>query len=88
MIDMYLYDDNEESQVQFVGFVGEHGRYDLMLVNTNRHYGKTLVLNMQTNKFGIIGTDDLKEEGYIAHILGVNSEEGDEITEYLNEVIH
>ena len=47
-----------------------------------------LVLNMQTNKFGIIGTDDLKEEGYIAHILGVNAEEGDEITEYLNEVIH
>lgn len=88
MIDMYLYDDNEESQVQFVGFVGEHGRYDLMLVYTNRHYGKTLVLNMQTNKFGIIGTDDLKEEGYIAHILGVNAEEGDEITEYLNEVIH
>ncbi|HFJ5558800.1 TPA: DUF3055 domain-containing protein [Staphylococcus aureus] len=88
MIDMYLYDDNEESQVQFVGFVGEHGRYDLMLVNTNRHYGKTLVLNMQTNKFGIIGTDDLKEEGNIAHILGVNAEEGDEITEYLNEVIH
>lgn len=85
---MYLYDDNEESQVQFVGFVGEHGRYDLMLVNTNRHYGKTLVLNMQTNKFGIIGTDDLKEVGYIAHILGVNAEEGDEITEYLNEVIH
>lgn len=88
MIDMYLYDDNEESQVQFVGFVGEHSRYDLMLVYTNRHYGKTLVLNMQTNKFGIIGTDDLNEEGYIAHILGVSHDEGEEITEYLNEVIH
>ncbi len=37
---------------------------------------------MKRNKFGIIGTDDLKEEkGYIAHILGVNAEEGDEITE-------
>ncbi|MEJ7525679.1 SAV0927 family protein, partial [Staphylococcus epidermidis] len=54
MIDMYLYDDEEQSQVQFVGFVGEHSRYDLMLVQTDRHYGKTLVLNMQTNKFGII----------------------------------
>ena len=50
--------------------------------------GKTLVLNMQTNKFGIIGTDDIEEEGYIAHILGVTEEEGDEIIEYLNEVIH
>ena len=87
MIDMYLYDDEEQSQVQFVGFVGEHSRYDLMLVQTDRHYGKTLVLNMQTNKFGIIGTDDIEEEGYIAHILGVSQEESDEIIEYLNQVI-
>jgi hypothetical protein len=40
---------------------------------------------MQTNKFGIIGSDDIEEEGYIAHILGVSAEEGDEIIEYLNE---
>ena len=85
MIDMYLYDDEEQSQVQFVGFVGEHS-YDLMLVQTDRHYGKTLA-NMQTNKFGIIGTDDIEEEGYIAHILGVSQEESDEIIEYLNQVI-
>ncbi|HLR18554.1 MAG TPA: DUF3055 domain-containing protein [Staphylococcus sp.] len=87
MIDMYLYDDDESAQVQFVGFVGEHSRYDLMLIQTNRHFGKTIVSNMQTNKFGIIGTDDLEEEGYIAYILGVSEEEGDEITEYLHEVI-
>lgn len=87
MIDMYLYDDDESAQVQFVGFVGEHSRYDLMLVQTNRHFGKTIVLNMQTNKFGIIGTDDLEEEGYIAHILGVSEIEGNEVTAYLNEVI-
>ncbi|UEX89626.1 DUF3055 domain-containing protein [Staphylococcus ratti] len=87
MIDMYLYDDIEPSQVRFVGFVGEHSRYDLVLIQTDRHYGKTLVLNTQTNKFGIIGTDDLEEEGYIAYILGVNDEEADEITDYLHEVI-
>lgn len=87
MIDMYLYDDVEPSQVRFVGFVGEYSRYDLVLIQTDRHYGKTLVLNTQTNKFGIIGTDDLEEEGYIAYILGVSEQEGDEITAYLHEVI-
>lgn len=87
MIDMYLYDDDESSQVQFVGFVGEYSRYDLMLIQTDRHFGKTMVLNMQTNKFGIIGIDDLEEEGYIAYILGVTENEGNEITEYLNQVI-
>ncbi|EGQ2765911.1 DUF3055 domain-containing protein [Staphylococcus pseudintermedius] len=87
MIDMFLYDDMEPSQIRFVGFVGEHSRYDLVLIQTDRHYGKTLVLNTQTNKFGIIGTDDLEEEGYIAYILGVSEEEADEITAYLHEVI-
>ncbi|QLK85593.1 DUF3055 domain-containing protein [Staphylococcus sp. 17KM0847] len=87
MIDMFLYDDIEPSQIRFVGFIGEHSRYDLVLIQTDRHYGKTLVLNTQTNKFGIIGTDDLEEEGYIAYILGVNDDEADEITAYLSDVI-
>ena len=38
---------------------------------------------MQTNQFGIIGSDDIEEEGYISHILGVSKEEADEIIEYL-----
>ena len=87
LIDVYLYDDDKSSQVQFVGLVEEYSRYDLMLIQTDRHFGKTMVLNMQTNKFGIIGTDDLEEEGYIAYILGVTENEGNEITEYLNQVI-
>ena len=87
MIDMFLYDDEEQSQAQFVGFVGEHSRYDLMLIQTDRHYGKTLVLNLKTNKFVIIGTYDIEEEGYIAHILVVSQEESEEIIEYLNQVI-
>ncbi|OSP17042.1 DUF3055 domain-containing protein [Staphylococcus agnetis] len=87
MIDMFLYDDLEPSQVRFVGFVGDHSRYDLVLLQTDRHYGKTIVLNTQTNKFGIIGTDDLEEEGYIAYILGVNDDEAEEITAFLYEVI-
>ncbi|UXR70060.1 MULTISPECIES: DUF3055 domain-containing protein [unclassified Staphylococcus] len=87
MIDMFLYDDVEPSQIRFVGFIGEETRYDLILLQTDRHYGKTLVLNTQTNKFGIIGTDDLDEEGYIAYILGVNEAEGEELTDYLRDVI-
>ena len=67
MIDMYLYDDDESSQVQFVGFVGEYSRYDLMLIQTDRHFGKTMVLNMQTNKFGII-PDIVNSSDFIDHV--------------------
>lgn len=87
MIEMFLYDDNEEADVQYIGMVGEESRYDLMMFQTNRHYGKVLVLNMQTNKFGIIGPDDLAEDGYIAYTLGVSEAEGEELTAYLKDVI-
>lgn len=87
MIEMFLYDDNEEADVQYVGMVGEESRYDLMMFQTNRHYEKVLVLNMQTNKFGIIGPDDLAEDGYIAYTLGVSEAEGEELTAYLKDVI-
>ena len=46
-----------------------------------------MVLNTQNNTFGIIGRDDLEEDGYISHILGLSPEEGEEVTEYLNDVI-
>ncbi len=87
MIDMYLYDDTEKANIRFVSFVGEN-RHDLALIQTDRHYGKTIVLNTQSNKFGIIGRDDLDEEGYIAHVFGIGDADAKEITEFLNEVIH
>ncbi|WP_414043664.1 DUF3055 domain-containing protein [Macrococcus animalis] len=87
MIDMFLYDDTEKANIRFVSFVGEN-RHDLTLIQTNRHYGKTIVLNTQSNKFGIIGRDDLEEDGYIAHVFGINDEDAAEITEFLEEVIH
>ncbi len=44
MIDMYLYDDKRRESSSVCWFCYEHSRYDLMLVHTNRHYGKTLYL--------------------------------------------
>lgn len=87
MIDMFLYDDTEKANIRFVSFVGEN-RHDLALIQTDRHYGKTIVLNTQSNKFGIIGRDDLDEEGYIAHVFGISDDDAEEIIEFLNEVIH
>lgn len=86
MIDTFLYDDSEQAHIRFVSFYGE-SRYDLTLIQTDRHYGKTIVLNTQSNKFGIIGRDDLEEDGYIAYVLGLSEKEAEEVTDFLNEVI-
>lgn len=47
--------------------MGENQRFDLAIVQTGRHYGKHLVLDMQGNRFAIIGPDDLDEEGYLEY---------------------
>ena len=60
-----LYDDITETKTRFISFAGEHGRYDLCLVYSNRFFGKVVVLNMLSSRFAIIGQDDLEEEGFL-----------------------
>lgn len=83
----FLYDDTEVSKTRFVSFVGENSRFDLALVQTGRHYGKTLVLDMQGSRFAIIGEDDLKEEGYLEFAFQLSEEDAEELRSFLAEVI-
>ncbi|AIM16073.1 MULTISPECIES: DUF3055 domain-containing protein [Neobacillus] len=83
----FLYDDIENTKTRFVSFVGENQRYDLAIVQTDRHYGKSLVLNMQGNRFAIIGQDDLEEEGYLEYAFQLTEEEAEELKSFLMEII-
>jgi hypothetical protein len=83
----FLYNDLEDTKTRFVSFVGEHQRYDLAIVQSKRHYGKSLVLNMQGNRYAIIGEDDLKEEGYLEYAFGFSEEEAEELKDFLLELI-
>jgi hypothetical protein len=83
----FLYNDLEDTKTRFVSFVGEHQRYDLAIVQSSRHYGKALVLNMQSNRFAIIGEDDLKEEGYLEYAFDLTEDEAAELRDFLYETI-
>jgi hypothetical protein len=80
---MFLYDDTEETRTRFVSFVGDTNRFDLAIIQTDRFYGKLLVLNLQSNKFAIIGPDDLKEPGYLEHVYGLSDVEAKELEQFL-----
>lgn len=84
---MFLYDDTEETSTRFVSFVGDTNRFDLAIIQTERFYGKLLVLNLQSNKFAIIGQDDLKEPAYLEHVYGLSKEEAQELEQFLWGVI-
>lgn len=83
----FLYDDTENTKTRFVSFVGEHRRYDLAIVQTDRHYGKHLVLDMQGSRFAIIGQDDLEEEGYVEYAFQLDEKEAEELKSFLMEIV-
>lgn len=83
----FLYDDTENTKTRFISFLGENHRFDFAIVQTNRHYGKHLVLDMQGNRFAIIGHDDLEEEGYLEHAFQLNEHDAEELRSFLSELV-
>ncbi|MEH6941732.1 DUF3055 domain-containing protein [Bacillus sp. JJ722] len=83
----YLYDDKEQTTTRFVSFVGETERFDLAITSSERFYGKQLVLNMQSNRFAIIGPDDLEEDGYLEHAYQISANQAEELKDFLSELI-
>ncbi|WP_078379106.1 DUF3055 domain-containing protein [Sutcliffiella halmapala] len=83
----FLYDDTVETKTRFISFMGEHTRFDLAIVKSDRYYGKSLVLNIQSNRFAIIGSDDLDEPGYIEHAYQLPEDEAEELRSFLYEVV-
>ncbi|PYZ92914.1 cytosolic protein [Salipaludibacillus keqinensis] len=83
----FLYDEAEDTKTRFVSFMGEQQRFDLAITTTTRYYGKKLVLNMQSSRYAIIGTDDLEEEGYLETVFQLDEDDGRELREFLYEVI-
>ncbi|UCZ52548.1 DUF3055 domain-containing protein [Bacillus shivajii] len=83
----YLYDDVEDTKTRYVSFMGESQRFDLAIMSTTRYYGKKLVLDMQSNRFAIIGEDDLDEPNYLERTFKLDEEDGKELREFLYEVI-
>lgn len=83
----YLYNDLIDTKTRFISFMGEESRYDLAITITDRFYGKKLVLNLQNNRFAIIGQDDLEEEGYLEHAFQITEAEAAELNTFLLEFI-
>ncbi|WP_088032690.1 DUF3055 domain-containing protein [Evansella clarkii] len=83
----FLYDETEETKTRYVSFMGEHQRFDLVVITTDRYYGKKLVLDIQSSRFAILGQDDLEEPGYLEETFKMNDEEGGELRDFLYEIL-
>lgn len=83
----FLYDDVAPTKTRFVSFMGENQRFDLAIIQSDRYYGKQLVLDIQGNRFAIIGHDDLDEEGYLEHAFNLSEEDAEDLRSFLREAI-
>lgn len=83
----YLYDDTEETRTRFVSFMGEQQRFDLAIISSSRYYGKQLVLDVLSNRFAIIGADDLEEPGYLEHAYNLSADDAEELRSFLYEIV-
>ncbi|WP_019156176.1 DUF3055 domain-containing protein [Robertmurraya massiliosenegalensis] len=83
----YLYNDLIDTKTRFVSFMGENNRFDLAILQSDRHYGKQIVLDMQGSRFAIIGPDDLKEEGYLEYAFQLSEEDAEELRQFLYEIV-
>ncbi|MBS4190683.1 DUF3055 domain-containing protein [Bacillus sp. FJAT-49705] len=83
----FLYDDTVNTKTRFVSFMGENQRFDLAIIQSDRYYGKHIVLDIQSNRFAIIGTDDLKEEGYLEYAFNLSEEDAEDLRSFLFELV-
>ena len=83
----FLYDDIVETKTRFVSFMGENQRFDLAIIHSDRYYGKLIVLDIQGSRFAIIGSDDLKEEGYLEYAFNLSEKDAEELRSFLYELV-
>lgn len=82
----FLYDDTEHSQTRFISFFTDHSRYDLALINSDRFYGKTVVLDLQSQHFALFGSDNLNLD-YIQQYFKGDDDYAQDLLEFLLQVI-
>jgi len=80
----FLSDSTEQTSTRFVTFISPHfHRFDLAIVTTNRFYGKKLVIDMQSGRSGILGPDDLEEDGVLENTFRIDAEQAADLAQFL-----
>jgi hypothetical protein len=80
-----MYDVTEQTTTRYVGFLGQHGRYDLAILTTNHFYGKKLVTLLTNNRSAILNQQDLEHVGFLQEVFQLKTiEEAEELANFLS----
>ncbi|MFD1361460.1 SAV0927 family protein [Lentibacillus salinarum] len=83
----YLRDETITREIRYVSFTSSLRRYDFAFMKNDEHPDKYTVIDLQKNRFAILGKEDLSNKGDIEHTFHESEMEADEIREFLREVL-
>ena len=84
----FLADSVEQTTTRYVTMISPKlNRFDLAIMETNRFYGKKLIIDMQSGMSAVVGPDDLEEEGFLQNRFRMNDEQAEELLSFLHAVI-
>lgn len=79
-----MYDETEQTQTRFVGFIGQVSRFDVAITETVHFFGKKLVYCMQSGRSAILTSEEAEDAEYIASAFHVTAEEAEELSSFLS----
>lgn len=83
-----LYEDSETTKIRYTSFIGSSNtRFDLAVINTDRFYGKVLVIDILGGRTVIIGRDDLAEPGYLEESFKINEDAANDLYDFLSNFV-
>ncbi|WP_028782628.1 DUF3055 domain-containing protein [Thalassobacillus devorans] len=83
-----LYDEMEQSNVRFVGFTTQEGRYDFGIIYTSQFFGKPLIVCMQTGQSALFDSADVKDLDFLQKKFRLpNKSVAVDLAAFLDEVV-
>lgn len=77
---------SEKTRVDFIGYASENTRYDYAIVYTDRFFGKSLVVCMQTGRSSFLCYDDAQNVEYLQKTYKIaGREEAEELSVFLQQ---
>lgn len=80
-----LYDESESVTTRFVGFIGKHSQFDLVIATTDRFFGKRLVTFIQSGRMAILDEGEAADPEYLAEVFQITLDEAAELSLFLTD---
>ncbi|KGX86699.1 DUF3055 domain-containing protein [Pontibacillus litoralis] len=82
-----LQDEQEQVSTRFVSFMASSHRYELAILTCDRFNGKTMVIDLNSDHYGMLNKEDVQRNGVIEHTFHLSEMEAEELKSFLSDTL-